>query len=53
MLSMTNVQLDQIPTIIQEAKEAAFTAADKFFKEELNGQDQYACGFACTYIAYM
>jgi hypothetical protein len=50
MLSMTNVQLDQIPNIIQEAKEAAYIAADKFFKEKLNGQDQYACGFAWVNI---
>ena len=31
---------------ILEAKEAAYEAADAFFKDKLNGVDQYACGFA-------
>lgn len=32
--------------IAQEARTAAFTAADNFFQEKLGGVDQYACGFA-------
>ena len=40
------VEVDQIPAIVAEAKQAAFEAADKFFKEKLGGQDRYACGFA-------
>lgn len=41
---------NQIPTIIQEAKDAAYIAADKFFKKELGGEDAYACGFAWVNI---
>lgn len=33
-------------TAVNEAKEAAVAAADKFFKEKLGGVDRYACGFA-------
>ena len=40
----------QIDDIVAEAKQAAFLAADKFFRERLGGQDQYACGFAWTNI---
>ena len=40
----------QINDIVAEAKQAAFAAADKFFRERLGGQDQYACGFAWTNI---
>tara|TARA_Y100000389_G_C17419780_1_gene496031 strand:- start:194 stop:544 length:351 start_codon:yes stop_codon:yes gene_type:complete len=49
---MTNatVDLEMIPAIIQEAREAAYEAADKFFNERLGGQDQYACGFAWVNI---
>ena len=36
----------QINDIVAEAKVAAREAADRFFQEKLNGQDQYACGFA-------
>lgn len=32
--------------IRNEMMDAAFKAADKFFKERLGGRDQYACGFA-------
>ncbi len=37
---------DQVNAIVAEAKQAAREAADKFFQEKLNGQDQFACGFA-------
>ena len=40
----------QVNAIVAEAKQAAFQAADKFFKERLGGKDQYACGFAWTNI---
>jgi hypothetical protein len=36
----------QIEHAVLEAKEAAFEAADRFFKDRLGGRDQYACGFA-------
>lgn len=41
---------EQLVAIVAEAKQAAFVAADKFFKERLGGRDQYACGFAWTNI---
>lgn len=46
MREMQMVEVEQIPAIVAEAKQAAFEAADKFFKEKLGGVDQYACGFA-------
>jgi hypothetical protein len=33
-------------TIVNEAKQAAREAAEKFFQEKLGGVDQYSCGFA-------
>ena len=45
-----NYTQDQVNAIVAEAKQAAFQAADKFFKERLGGRDQYACGFAWTNI---
>lgn len=38
--------VQEIKDIVQEAKSAAFEAADKYFKEVLGGEDKYACGFA-------
>ena len=32
--------------IKREIETEAFNAADRFFKDKLGGQDQYACGFA-------
>ncbi len=40
----------QVEHMILEAKEAAYAAADDFFRKELKGQDQYACGFAWVNI---
>jgi hypothetical protein len=39
-----------LTAIVQEAQQAAYTAADKFFKEKLGGRDQFACGFAWVQI---
>lgn len=36
----------QINDIVDEAKTAAYIAAQAFFKDKLDGQDRYACGFA-------
>ena len=36
----------QINTIVNEAKQAAREAAEKYFQEKLGGVDQYSCGFA-------
>ncbi len=36
----------QIEHMILEAKEAAYAAADDYFRKRLGGVDQYACGFA-------
>jgi len=45
-----NYTVDQIKTIVAEARHEAYLAADKFFKEKLGGVDQYSCGFAWTDI---
>ena len=44
------MELAQIQAAIREAKEAAYEAADNYFKKELGGVDQYACGFAWVSI---
>jgi hypothetical protein len=36
----------QVNTIVNEAKQAAREAAEKYFQEKLGGVDQYSCGFA-------
>jgi hypothetical protein len=36
----------QVNTIVNEAKQAAREAAEKFFQEKLGGRDQFSCGFA-------
>ena len=45
-----NYTQEQVNKIVAEAREAAYQAAMKFFREKLGGQDQYACGFAWTNI---
>ena len=45
-----NYTKEQVIAIVAEAKQAARTAADKYFQEKLNGQDQYCCGFAWVNI---
>ena len=47
---MQELTVAQIQAAVREAKEAAFEAADTFFKEKLGGRDQYACGFAWVNI---
>jgi hypothetical protein len=42
--------VEAIKQIKVEACAAAYQAADKFFKEELNGVDQLSCGFAWVSI---
>jgi hypothetical protein len=37
---------EQINAIVREARDAAYAAADEFFRVELGGVDRYACGFA-------
>jgi hypothetical protein len=41
---------EQINNIVAEARMAARMAASEYFKKELGGVDQYACGFAWTDI---
>ena len=41
---------EQVAEIVKEARAAAFAAADKFFLEQLGGEDRYACGFAWVNI---
>ena len=45
-----NYTKEQLVEIVAEAKQAAFVAADKFFKEKLGGRDQMCCGFAWVNI---
>ena len=42
--------LEQVQHIVAEAKCAANIAAKRFFHTNLNGVDQYACGFAWVNI---
>jgi len=37
---------EQINAIVTEARDAAWSASDEFFRVKLGGVDQYACGFA-------
>jgi hypothetical protein len=47
---MQELTVSQIQAAVREAKEAAYEAADQFFKTKLGGRDQYACGFAWVNI---
>jgi hypothetical protein len=47
---MNTLTAEQITEIVKEAKQAAYAAADKYFKEKLGGQDRFACGFAWVNI---
>ena len=47
---MQELTVAQIQAAVREAKEAAYEAADQFFKDKLGGRDQYACGFAWVNI---
>ena len=49
-MTQLNYTPEQITAIVDEAKQAARVAAEKFFKEKLNGVDQFSCGFAWTDI---
>jgi hypothetical protein len=42
--------IDQIPAIVKEAKQAAYVAAKEYFENVLGGQDSYPCGFAWVNI---
>ena len=44
------MEISLIQQAVREAKEAAYEAADHFFKTKLGGKDQYACGFAWVNI---
>lgn len=41
---------NDIQLIVQEARAAAYKAADAYFEDKLNGIDQFACGFAWVNI---
>jgi hypothetical protein len=36
----------EVADIVLEAEQAAYTAAEQYFREKLGGRDQFACGFA-------
>ena len=42
--------VDQLQEVIREAQEAAYEAADRVHKEQFNGIDGGACGFAWVNI---
>lgn len=42
--------VEQVKAIVAEAKAEARKAADHYFQVQLNGVDQYACGFAWVNI---
>ena len=42
--------VDQVKSIVAEARQAAQTEATRYFQERLGGVDQYACGFASVEI---
>jgi len=42
--------VEEIKTIIAEAKQAAHEASLKYFNEKLGGRDAYSCGFAWVNI---
>jgi len=46
----TEEVIAKIPFIVAEATQHAAAAADKFLKENLNGNDSYPCGFAWANI---
>lgn len=48
--NMTTATVTAAAMIAEQAREAAFAAADRYFKEELGGVDRYACGFAWVNI---
>lgn len=41
---------EQVNEIVAEAKRAAYEAAQRYFAEKMNNQDQMCCGFAWTSI---
>jgi hypothetical protein len=41
-----NFTKEQVISFVAGAREEARRASEKFFQEKLNGQDQFACGFA-------
>ena len=45
-----NYTQEQVNAIVREAKQAANEAATEYFHTRLNGQDQFACGFAWVNI---
>ena len=45
-----NFTQDQVNAIVAEARDAAYTAADTYFRTKLGGVDQFACGFAWVNI---
>ena len=44
------MEATQIQQCLREAEEAAYEAADNYFKTQLGGVDQFACGFAWVNI---
>lgn len=45
-----NLNADYLKTVVAAAQTAAHEASKEFFRKELNGVDQFACGFAWVEI---
>lgn len=50
MKNKTNINIEQVESIINEAAEAAQRAAIEYFSDSLTGRDCVACGFAWIHI---
>lgn len=49
-MNVKDYTAEQVAEIVKEAQAAAYAAADFFFKDQLGGVDQFACGFAWVTI---
>ena len=44
------VTAEQIPEIVEQARQAAYAAATQYFQTHLGGKDNFPCGFAWVKI---
>lgn len=44
------MEIEQVKRAIEMAQTAAYEAAQTFFRDQMNSQDNYPCGFAWTKI---
>jgi hypothetical protein len=47
------ITVEQIKTVVEQAQQAAYKAADDFFNTKMGGQDRGSCGFAwCNLVEF-